>query len=112
MLVYKLLRTPEWVEFERAGETAGAPADLADGFVHFSTAGQLPGTLVKHFAGESRLMLLAIDAESLGADLRWEAARGGALFPHLYRSLRRADVVRARALEDAANGPVLPDRLS
>ncbi|MFT3972559.1 MAG: DUF952 domain-containing protein [Amaricoccus sp.] len=97
MLVYKVLRSAEWAALEAAGESRGAPVDVADGFVHLSTAAQLPGTLAKHFAGETGLVLLAVDAN---AGMTWEPSRGGALFPHLYRPLRRADVVWARPLAE------------
>lgn len=99
MLVYKVLRSDEWTDLEAAGETRGAPVDVADGFVHFSTAAQLPGTLGKHFAGETGLMLVAVDAD---AGFVWEPSRGGALFPHLYRPLRRADVLWARPLDSVS----------
>jgi uncharacterized protein (DUF952 family) len=112
MLIYKVFRTPEWAELERAGQTRGAPVDRADGYVHFSTAAQLSGTLAKHFAGEADLILLTIDSDALGADLRWEPAREGALFPHLYRPLRRDDVKAATPLPDGPDGPILPGSLA
>lgn len=93
MLIYKIFRADEMAAFLDAGETLGAPIDLADGYVHMSTADQVGGTLAKHFAGEGDLTLLAIEADTLGDDLRWEVSRGDALFPHLYRALRLADVV-------------------
>jgi uncharacterized protein (DUF952 family) len=99
MLIYKVLRPAEWAELDTAGLSPGAPVDRADGFVHFSTAEQLPGTLERHFAGEAGLMLVAVHAEAAGAALRWEPSRGGALFPHLYRPLDRADVLWARPLD-------------
>ena len=77
MLIYKVFRAAEWAELEAAGETAGAPVDRADGFVHFSTAGQLAGTLARHFAGESGLVLAAVEAGAAGEALRWEPSRGG-----------------------------------
>ena len=98
MLIYKVFRAGEWAELEAAGATLGAPVDRADGYVHFSTAGQLAGTLAKHFAGETGLMLLAVEADAAGAAVRWEPSRGGALFAHLYRPLRLADVLWARPL--------------
>jgi uncharacterized protein (DUF952 family) len=100
MLIYKILRLAEWAELEAAGETLGSPDDRADGFVHFSTAEQVPGTLERHFAGETGLMLLAVDADAAGPALRWEPSRGGALFPHLYRQLTKADVLWSRPVED------------
>ena len=98
MLIYKIFRGPEWDALCETGESCGAPVDVADGFVHFSTPDQAPETAARHFAGEDGLMLLAVEAESLGDALRWEASRGGALFPHLYRSLRLADVLWAKPL--------------
>lgn len=99
MLIYKVLRPAEWAELDTAGRSLGAPVDRADGFVHFSTAEQLPGTLERHFAGEAGLMLVAVDVEAAGPALRWEPSRGGALFPHLYRPLERTDVIWARPLD-------------
>ena len=112
MLIYKVLRAAEWTRFDAEGRTLGAPVDLADGFIHFSTAGQLAGTLSRHFAGETGTMLLAVDAEAAGPALRWEPSRGGALFPHLYRPLERADVLWARPLADGPAGPLAPDGLA
>ncbi|MHA6265064.1 DUF952 domain-containing protein [Arenibacterium sp. CAU 1754] len=96
MLIYKIFRSDEWAELQENGETRGAPVDLADGFVHFSTAAQAAETAAKHFAGEDGLMLLALEADNLGAALKWEPSRGGALFPHLYRVLRMEDVLWSR----------------
>ncbi|MBC7132038.1 MAG: DUF952 domain-containing protein [Roseovarius sp.] len=105
MLIYKIFRAHEWAELRDNGATRGAPVDLADGYVHFSTAAQLPETAARHFAGEEGLMLVAVATEPLGAALRWERSRGGALFPHLYRELRLPDVVCAQPLpfEDGAH---------
>jgi uncharacterized protein (DUF952 family) len=92
MMIYKIFRAAEWQALVAAGETAGAPVDLADGYIHFSTAAQAAETAAKHFAGAEGLVLAAVDADALGDALRWEPSRGGALFPHLYRALRRTDV--------------------
>jgi uncharacterized protein (DUF952 family) len=100
MLIYKVFRPAEWAELDAAGETPGSPADRADGFVHFSTAEQLPGTLARHFAGETGLILAAVDTDLVGHALRWEPSRGGALFPHLHRPLKRADLLWSRPLAD------------
>lgn len=98
MFVFKIFRSGEWSAFEAAGTTPGAPIDLADGFIHLSTAEQAPGTAAKHFAGAEGLMLAALDATALGDALRWEASRGGAAFPHLYREMRLSDLVWALPL--------------
>ena len=112
MMIYKILRAAEWTDLDRDGQTPGAPVDRADGYVHFSTRAQLAGTLAKHFAGETGLMLLALDSDALGPDLRWEPARDGALFPHLYRALHRSDIRAATPLADGPEGPILPGDLA
>ena len=86
-LIYKICPEALWREAEQAGRFTGAPVDLADGYIHFSTGAQLRETLARHFAGQSDLLLIAIDDERLGASLRYEPSRGGALFPHLYAAL-------------------------
>src|SRR3954466_13685157 len=80
-IIYKISDVALWREAERAGVFAGAPIDVTDGFVHFSTAAQAVETAARHFAGRSDLVLVAVDAEALGGDLRYEPSRGGALFP-------------------------------
>lgn len=98
MLIFKLFRSDEWADLRARGETAGAPIDVADGYVHFSTAGQAAETAQKHFAGVDGLFLLAVDTDTLGDALKWEVSRGDALFPHLYRKLTLKDVVWAQPL--------------
>ena len=109
MLIYKILRRPEWDALCAAGRTAGAPVDLADGYIHFSTATQVVETVARHFAGVSDLVLVAVATDPLGADLRWEPSRGGALFPHLYRELRLEDVVWDKSLPLGAAGHIFPE---
>ena len=78
MLIFKIFRRPEWDAFQAEGQTLGAPVDLADGFIHFSTAEQAVGTASKHFAGADGLILAALEADTLGEALTWEPSRGGA----------------------------------
>ena len=86
-LIYKICPAGLWREAESAGRFAGAPVDLADGYIHFSTADQAPETAARHFAGQERLVLVTVDADALGTALAWEPSRGGELFPHLYGDL-------------------------
>ncbi|MEO6301447.1 MAG: DUF952 domain-containing protein [Paracoccaceae bacterium] len=109
MLIYKIFRRAEWNEFRTAGETAGAPIDLSDGYIHFSTAAQVAQTAAKYFATESDLVLLALDTDRLGPTLRWEPAREGALFPHLYRPLTLADILYDKSLPLGATGHIFPE---
>lgn len=111
-MIYKILRSDEWAALQAQGETAGAPIDVADGYVHFSTAEQVRETAARHFAGVDGLMLLAYDETTLTGDLHWEPSRGGALFPHLYGPLRQADMVWAKPLPLTDDGHVFPDDLA
>jgi uncharacterized protein (DUF952 family) len=105
MLIYKIFRTPEWDDLKAKGATQGAPIDLADEFIHFSTAIQAEETASKHFAGVEGLWLAAVEADPLGEALKWEVSRGGAEFPHLYRVLTLEDVAWCQplALKDGAH---------
>ncbi len=96
-LIYKIISTPEWRAAEAGGVFHGAAIDLADGYIHFSTAEQAEETAAKHFVGRSDLLLVAIDATKLNA-LKWEVSRGGALFPHLYAPLSLDAVTRVTPL--------------
>lgn len=109
MLIFKILRRSEWDAFRGAGTTLGAPVDLADGFIHFSTAAQVTETAAKHFRTESNLVLVAVDPDRLGPALKWEASRGGALFPHLYRALALSEVVWDKSLPLGATGHIFPE---
>lgn len=109
MLIYKIFRRAEWDVLKAEGATEGAPIDLQDGYIHLSTAAQVAETAAKHFAGESDLVLVALETDALGHDLRWEPSRGGALFPHLYRPMRTADVVWDKSLPLGATGHIFPE---
>ena len=109
MLIYKIFRRPEWDQMRAQGQTLGAPVDLADGYIHFSAAPQLAETAAKWFAGQSDLVLLAVNADTLGSALKWEPSRGGALFPHLYRALTMEDVVWDKSLPLGASGHIFPE---
>lgn len=102
--VYKILPRADWQAALTAGVFRGAPVDLADGYIHFSTAAQLRETAAKHFAGLADLVLVGFEAESLGAALRWEPSRGGALFPHLYATLDPALATEIADLPLGADG--------
>jgi uncharacterized protein (DUF952 family) len=111
MMIYKIFRDDEWAAFHASGETLGASVDLSDKFIHFSTASQAAETAAKHFAGVDGLMLLAVDADGLGGALKWEASRGGDLFPHLYGILKSAHVVWAKPLPITAGQHQFPKEM-
>jgi len=90
--VYKILRVPEWNELQAKGSTPGAPVDVHDGFVHFSTAEQAEATAQCHFADAAEVVMLQMRTAPMGDALRYEPSRGGQLFPHLYGPLERAHV--------------------
>ena len=111
MLIHKILTAPQWATLRDDGVFAGAPIDLADGYVHLSTGAQSAETLAKHFAGQTGLVLAAIDTEhvDVSTELRWEHAPSrGEDFPHLYRALRLTDVVWAAEISDADGAHRLP----
>ena len=102
--IYKICNRAEWHAAEAEGKFVGSAVDLRDGFIHFSVAAQLAETAAKHFAEQSDLMLIAVDAEALGAALKWERSRNNELFPHLYGALALAAVRWAQPLPDAIGG--------
>lgn len=108
--IYKICEQTSWRLAEQAGTYRGSAADARDGFIHFSTAAQLAGTLAKHFSGQRELLLVAVDVEALGAALKWEPSRGGDLFPHLYAALPLSAVCWTTPVPDEISGQrVLPE---
>jgi uncharacterized protein (DUF952 family) len=105
-IAYKIL-TPADVAALDAGNFEGAPIDIADGYIHLSTAGQLAETLDKHFAGRENLVIAAIGLAAFGPAVKWEISRGGALFPHLYARLGWASILAHAPLARAADGSVI-----
>ncbi|NNU17274.1 DUF952 domain-containing protein [Parvularcula sp. ZS-1/3] len=103
-IIYKIFRPAEWEALKADGETIGAPIDIEDGYIHFSTAAQTGETLAKHFRGAGPLVLAFVDTSALPDALRWEPSRGGQLFPHLYAKLPLAAVVRSERLVPGEDG--------
>jgi len=87
VMIFKIVPARLWSAAEAAGQFTGSSVDVADGFIHFSTAAQVRETAARHFAGQADLLLAAVSAAALGDGLRWEPSRGGDLFPHLYGPL-------------------------
>ncbi len=107
--IYKISPKAEWDAAMATGRFTGAPIDVADGYIHFSTAEQVAETAAKHFHGQEDLILAAIDAHELGEALKYEVSRGGALFPHLYSDLQMSAVVWVKPLPLDDNGvPQVP----
>lgn len=113
MLIFKICHASEWAEAECAGRFGGSAKDRADGFLHFSTAEQLAGTLARYYADANDLLLVAVETEGLGAALKWEPSRDGALFPHLYTPLAMAAVRWTAPIARGADDRfALPDALA
>jgi uncharacterized protein (DUF952 family) len=109
-IIFKICPKSLWAAAEQAGFFAGATIDVSDGYLHFSTAQQVKETAEKHFAGQDDLLLIAIDANRLGTDLRYEPSRGGDLFPHLYAPLALSAVLWVKPLPLGPDGRhVFPD---
>jgi uncharacterized protein (DUF952 family) len=97
-IIVKICRAAEWAQAVRDGVFRGSAVDMQDGYIHFSTAAQIAETAARHFAGQSDLVLVAVDAAALGDKLKWEPSRGGALFPHLYGDLPATAALWAKPL--------------
>jgi uncharacterized protein (DUF952 family) len=104
-VAYKVLTDAEMKALE-TGAFKGAPIDLADGFIHLSTAEQLTETVDKHFAGQTDLWVAAVDLTAQDDPVRWEESRGGALFPHLYGTLLLETVIAYEPLARDDDGSV------
>ena len=102
--VYKILARAEWEAAKAKGVFAGSAIDRSDGYIHLSTAAQAPETARLHFQGQADLVLLTLDAERLGAAIKWEPSRGGQLFLHLYGVLNTAEMIAVRDLPLNAEG--------
>lgn len=110
LTIYKIEDRRTWESAVRSGTYGGSADDLRDGFIHFSTARQLDGTLAKHYAGRPDLVVAAIDVGRLGPALKWEAARNGDLFPHLYGALSMTAVSWVEPVPlDTTGRHVLPE---
>ncbi len=103
-LIYHLAREADYAVALASGRYDGSAADRQDGFMHFSTGAQVRESARRHRAGETGLVLLAVDPERLGPALKWEPARGGELFPHLYGPLPLDAVQSTRPLPLGADG--------
>ena len=109
MVIFKILTAEQWAELDATGRFAGAPIDLADGYIHTSTAEQAQETAAKHFAGQSGLVVAALEAGTYGDDLVWEVSRGGAEFPHIYnRPLLRSEVIWHKPIPLVDGVPEVP----
>ena len=108
-LILKICTSEEWASAERNEYFDGSPVDLADGYIHFSTPAQVSETAAKHFKGKENLLLIAFESEAFSTDLKWEPARNGELFPHLYARLPVAAALWKEALHlDEKGVPVVP----
>lgn len=112
--VFKILRRDETAAALDQGDVyLGNALDQRDGFIHLSHAGQVAGTLERHFADADSVLLLRIDPRTLPpGTLRWERSRGGDLFPHLYAPLPWSAVIERLEVRRGADGSFLiPDSL-
>lgn len=104
LFAYKILTRDQWEAFRTQGTFQGAPVDLCDGYIHLSTKAQTAETVAKHFAGQDDLILAMVDLAALGEKVKWEASRGGQLFPHFYGELPMSAVVTKAVLRIGSDG--------
>ncbi|TNE56670.1 MAG: DUF952 domain-containing protein [Alphaproteobacteria bacterium] len=108
-LIYKIFKMAEWREREIPYK--GSPDDLRDGFIHFSTAAQLPGTLARIFSGENDVLIAEFKVADLSDALKWEEASNGENYPHLYRPLNLENMTRSWRIAQRSGAFVLPEEL-
>ncbi|MGJ8529403.1 DUF952 domain-containing protein [Maritalea sp.] len=112
MKIYKVCSLTHWQAAKANGVFTGESIDITDGYIHFSTSDQLAKTLSLHFAGQTDLVLLSVETDKIGTDVKWEKSRGGSLFPHLYADLSLDAIVAEHELKTDADGVfVLPEGL-
>jgi uncharacterized protein (DUF952 family) len=110
--IFKIATDVAWAEACRTGQFKGSDADRRDGFIHLSAAHQLAETARRHFSGQEGLVLIAVDARALSGALKWEASRGGELFPHVYGPLPASAAIWTQPLALGPDGaPLIPDGL-
>ena len=112
MLIYKIFLPDQWKDFTNDGRTKGAPVDISDGYIHFSTATQVKETIAKHFSGYKDVVLAACKTDKLSTDLKWELSRGGQDFPHLYRELLITDIEWHRHVKRKNGDYPLPEDIN
>jgi len=88
--------------------------DSNSGFIHLSSAVQIPGTLKHFFTDDPRVYVLRIPYDRVEKDIRWEdpkaevcGERGGeGMFPHLYNGGRvgSAEVESVKLVEKTGSG--------
>ncbi len=103
-MIYKIMRQQEWLQFQQTGQYTGSLDDQRDGFIHFSTRDQLPGTLAKHYANEDAVIIVSVDEQQIEPKLKWEVSRGGQEFPHLFADLSLSSVQNNWTIAYAPNG--------
>jgi uncharacterized protein (DUF952 family) len=109
-MIYKVLTADQMAAVESGGPMQ-APVDVADGYVHFSTSKQVQETLAKWFKGQKDCVLVSVDSDLFGMDLKWEKSRGGDHFPHVYTDVREYHISSIWPLDefDAGGAPLAPD---
>jgi uncharacterized protein (DUF952 family) len=109
VLIFKIADGADWAIAQKEGRFTGAAIDLADGYIHLSALDQVKETAAKYFAGRDGLVLVAYDSTQFGNELKWEASRGGALFPHVYGPLDPGKAAWVKALRWNGESHDFPD---
>ena len=112
MLIFKIFLPNEWQDLAKVGRTKGAPVDISDGYIHFSTATQVRETVTKHFSSHDELVVAAVKTDTFSTDLKWEPSRGGQYFPHLYRGLLMTEVEWHRVIKKENGRHSLPEAIN
>ncbi|GIG60084.1 hypothetical protein Lfu02_44560 [Longispora fulva] len=85
-VIYHLTEPATWAAAVAAGQYTMSTREVTlaeEGYIHASLPHQVRGVADRFYADVPELLLLVIDTDKLGAEVKLEQA-GAELFPHIY----------------------------
>jgi uncharacterized protein (DUF952 family) len=102
-MIYHIASKQAWESALTAGQYAIDTLEK-EGFIHFSEKRQVVATANRYYQRNTGLLLLQVSVKRLAAELKYEAAPSGELFPHLYGPLNLEAVEKVYPFEPESNG--------
>jgi RimJ/RimL family protein N-acetyltransferase len=106
-MIFHLTSKKEWDHALQTGTYRAASLE-SDGFIHFSTFGQILKVANSFYQKYDDAVLLAVDNNQI-RDFVWEGEEA-LEFPHLYRALNRSEVVKVIPLKKDSGGNFISDQ--